>query len=678
MGILDKVFGKPLEGADAQTQDEKDLVTYCKSRVEEVRSTAGRVAQEATWLTNSAYLMGFDQIYWDTNLRQFRSINNQKKPLAINRIHVNKILPTVQTRLAKLCKNPPKYDVLPESTSADDKDSARLSLQVLNMLWERLEMNRKRIELLMWVQQAGHAYLNVYWDPSKGKLIKDPYTGEQMFEGDVAVDVVSPFEVFSDPLATNDDNAIWKVRAKVRRLSYFKDNYERGGLVKEEGVWLLSTQYEQQLATMNGAPYSSSGDQQVMKNSAIELTYYEKPSRKHPRGRMVVSANGVLLENKELPVGMITLVKFDDITIGGKYYPEAIVTHLRPIQDQYNDLMRRRQQWVRRLLNGKIIAPRDSGLTEESLTNDSGEVVYWDQKPNMSEPKAMDMPNIPAYAYKEEESLDQQFNEVSGINDPSKGQMPSASIPAIGMQMLVEADDTRIGIETEGHELAFARTGQLILEFVQEGYETNRLLKTAGTNMEYAVREFKGSDLKGNTDVICIRGSTLPGSKALRRQELLNAYTQGLLGDPADPAVRQKVFAQLEFAFLGELWQDQALSEAQIKRHIEMIEQGDEPDVHELDNHDMAIVRLNRIRISDKFNAYPPEVQDIFENQIEMHIQALVRLSNPGIAAEEKVSQEMESVRGEIAQNPELQAKLGGMSPENEPNMIDEPQGMVQ
>ncbi len=418
---------------------------------------------------------------------------------------------------------------------------------------------------------------------------------------------------------------------------------------------------------MNGAPYSTSGDIQTLKNAAIELVYYEKPSRKHPRGRMVVTANGVLLENKDLPVGMMPLIKFDDITIAGKYYPEAIVTHLRPIQDQYNDLLRRRQQWVRRLLNGKILAPRDSGLTEESFRNDSGEIVYYDVKPNAPPPQPMDMPNIPAYAYKEEESLDQQFNEVSGINDPSKGQMPSSSIPAIGMQMLVEADDTRIGIETEGHEIAFAKVGQLILEYVQQGYQTSRLLKSAGTALEYAVKEFQGSDLKGNTDVMCVRGSTLPGSKVLKRQELLNAFQQGLLGDPADPVVRQKVFAQLEFAFLGELWQDQALSEAQVKRHVEMIEQGEEPNVHELDNHDMAIVRLNRIRISDKFGAYSPEVQEIFEHQIEMHIQALMRLNNPGMAAEEKVNQEMETVKDEISQSPDLQAKLGQMSPDITP-----------
>lgn len=584
------------------------------------------------------------------------------------------VLPTVQNRLAKLCKNPPRYDVLPENASGEAKDSARLSLQVLNMMWERLETNRKRIELLMWVMQAGHAFFKVYWDPMKGRLITNPLTGEQMFEGDVGLDVKSPFNIFSDPLATSDDQATWKAEANIRRLSYFKDNYEKGDQVKEEDSWLLSLQYELQLNNMNGTPAAASTTQ-TLKNSAIEVIYYEKPSRKHPKGRQIVTANGILLENKQLPVGIIPLVKFDDVTIAGKYYPEAIVTHLRPIQDQYNELLRKRQEWVKRLLSGKIIAPRGSGLAEEALRNDQGEVVYFDSKPGAPAPQPMQVPMIPNYAYEEEEKLKAQFGEISGISQPSKGQMPSSSIPAIGMQMLVEADDTRIGIETEGHEIGFAKTGKLILELVKDGYKTERMLKVAGESFEYAIKEFKGEDIK-STDVMVIRGSTLPGSKTLRRQELMNAFTQGLLGDPADPKVRQKVFSQMEFAFLGELWEDSALAEGQVRRHIEMIEQGQLPEVHELDDHALALIMTNRVRISDKFQAYPPETQQLFNQYMELHIQSSMRLANPDMAAEEKVDEQMKSVKAEIAQNPEMQQQLGQI--DQPPNLHDIRQGIHQ
>ena len=58
--------------------------------------------------------------------------------------------------------------------------------------------------------------------------------------------------------------------------------------------------------------------------------------------------------------------------------------------------------------------------------------------------------------------------------------------------------------------------------------------------MSYLVKDFTGDDLKDNFDVIVVRGSTIPNSKILHRQEILNAYSQGILGDLKDPRLREK------------------------------------------------------------------------------------------------------------------------------------------
>jgi len=90
----------------------------------------------------------------------------------------------------------------------------------------------------------------------------------------------------------------------------------------------------------------------------------------------------------------------------------------------------------------------------------------------------MDMPQMPAWAYQEEQKLDEQFNEISGISEVSKGQLPSASIPALGMQILIEADDTRIGVMTEQHEHSYAKVGTFILDYVQRYYKTYRKINS--------------------------------------------------------------------------------------------------------------------------------------------------------------------------------------------------------
>lgn len=372
---------------------------------------------------------------------------------------------------------------------------------------------------------------------------------------------------------------------------------------------------------MNTQGPTSSATQQQMENSALELAYYEKPSKKHPKGRLVVVANGVVLKDEALPVDEIPFAKFDDIVIGGKLYSESIITHVRPMQDQYNRLITRRAMWANALLAGKYVAARGHGLSQEAL-NDTTEVVEYDHVPGATPPTAMSIPNIPQYAYTEELSLEQMINDVMGINEVSKGQLPAAGLPAIGMQLLTEQDDTRIGIMAERHEYSWAKVGRIILKFAEEYYVGKRILKEVGRGDKYLVKQFTGKELLGNNDVTVIRGSTLPGSKTLRRQEVINIFQMGLLGDPAEPAVREKVLGMLQFGDTNEAWKDHEIDLQQVERDIQEMKEGKEVLLHELDNHALHIQEKNRFRKSEDFLQLDPQIQMIFLQNLEMHMQA--------------------------------------------------------
>lgn len=630
LGLFDKA--KQFLNADGQTQEERDIAAHVRSKVEESRSHASRIAHEGIWMTNIAYLLGYDGIAFNQTTRTFQPVNRVGQNIKRSRIHVNKLLPTIQNRLAKLCKNPPKYDVRPESNDVEDKEAARLSLQVLSTMWEKLGLDQKRLVLYMWVQQCGHAWGKVSWDPSLGNPVVDPMRDEVMgFEGDVRFEVAAPFEVFPNPLAKSEEEVLssWLIQAKVRRLEYFKLTYpEKGHLVKSEDAWLLSAQYEQRINSMNSRGPAQGGMTDQMKDSAIELVKYEARSKKHPRGRMMVVANGILLEDKPLPVGVIPFRQFTDTIIGGKLYAEAILTHLRPLQDMYNENERRIAAWVSKFLAGKYSAPRGSGLAQEALHDGESEVVYYDPVPNApSGVQALQVPQIPQWAFNYRQNLNEEIGEISGISEVSKGQLPAAGIPAVGMQMLVEADDTRIGVVTEGHEHAWAGIGQLILKYVEAYWDTPRKIKLAGRSMAYTVKEVSGSMLRGNTDVFVIRGSTLPGSKTLKRQEVLNAWQQGLLGPQQDPRVIEKVLGMMEFGDTQDIWRDYGLDMHQIRRGIDMMEQGQPTITDQRDNHALWMQELNRYRKEEKWDTLGPEIQGLFDQAFEEHLQALLSLA---------------------------------------------------
>lgn len=647
MGFLDsarEALENVLSGGEAkdaveQSTKEIQLVAFVKNKLDEVRMNNSRVAHEGVWLTNIAYLLGFDGIYFDTTARQFRPLYSSNTFLRKNRVYQNKILPTVNNRLARLTKSYPKYDVRPASMDQEDKDAAQLGLNVIMDVWNREKINAKRLNMVQSVQQCGHSYFKLKFDESKGPQAQmlDDVTGEMKVVrlGDVTVEMVSAFEVFPDPLAMSRDELQWLIHAKVRPLNYFKEQYpEKGSMVKEEDIWLSSLLYEARIAGMNNSTGAAAAQKDI-KNCAIEMSYYEKPNPKYPKGRHIICANGVLLKNDELPIDEIPFAKFDDILIAGKYYSEPVISQMRPIQDQLNRNLDLRARWTNRLLAGKYLAARGHGLIEEAFDDESGEIIEYDPVPGASEPHAIQVPMIPQYSYNEDEVLERKMNDISGINEISRGQLPSSDIPAIGMQFLVEQDDTRIGVITEQHEHSYADLGRMILKFAAKYYVAERTLKVAGKSKEYLVKKFTGKDIRNNFDVFVVRGSTLPGSKVLDRQSILNAYQLGILGDPADPAVREKLAGSLEFGDTAEIWKDYSIDMAQIKRHLEMIEKDAiEPPVHEGDNHTLFYQEFNRFRKSEKFDRMTPDRQAILLKVMELHLNEQVNLSAPGSGAD--------------------------------------------
>lgn len=641
----------PIKDTHDQPIEEQKLAGWVKSRVEDARGQANRVALESLWMRNSAAVMGFTGVYWDTASKSYKPTDGQLSSLKRNRLYSNLILPACQNRLARLCKNPPRYEVLPNSTEEADKDAAELGIDLINHVWDEQRVNEKRMANIMLTQQCGHSWMYVGFDPDLGEFLVDPETGDRIGkEGRVRIDTVSPFEVFCDPLAKNIQEMTWMARCKVRKLEYFKTRYpEKGEAVKEEGAWLQSTQYDMRLNSLNNAAMGPGGGPiaDVMKNCAIEISYYESPSEKHPLGRCIIVANGVLLKDDDLPVGRFPFVRFDDIIIGGKFYPEATVTHAVPLQEQYNRNVQKMAQWTNTLLAGKYIAAKGHGLSQESINNQSGEVVEYNPVPNAAPPSAMSIPVMPSYVFNHQETLEKDLFQVFGLSEISRGNIPSAGFPAIGMQLIVDQDETRIGIEVEQHEHAYAELGKLILLYIDKYYVTERKLKIRKGG-KYSVKDYSGKDLSGNFDVTVRRGSTIPNNTFLKRQEIMNLYGQGMYGDPVDPVVKEEVANDLEFGDRPAIFSEIRLQRSYVKRHMDMvIKDGIEPGVDEMDPHPMFIKQINNYRMTEDFDALPLERQQMLLNLREAHIQAATMMAAPQLPPDDSDLEMHESVEME-------------------------------
>ena len=170
-------------------------------------------------------------------------------------------------------------------------------------------------------------------------------------------------------------------------------------------------------------------------------------------------------------------------------------------------------------------------------------------------------------------------------------------------------------------------SGRWLLAFARMRHHT---LNQFRLDVIFAVLDqLVGGDLHDNYDVKVIPGSTMPSSKFLRNQEIINAFNLGLVGNPVDPKVRMKVFKDIEFGNVQDLWKEQALDDAQVAKFIRDIENGQMPPLNIFDNHEAHLMEMNNYRKSDKFQMLDDYKKGLFMYVMEWHIQAQVDLQNP-------------------------------------------------
>ena len=111
----------------------------------------------------------------------------------------NHIAPIMDSRVARLTRVRPVMSVRASGSEESDVKTAKLTTAVLNSSYGRLNIDDEIFRATVWSETCGTAFYKVTWDNSAGRKTgtKD---GKPVYEGDVRVEAVSPFEIFPDSL----------------------------------------------------------------------------------------------------------------------------------------------------------------------------------------------------------------------------------------------------------------------------------------------------------------------------------------------------------------------------------------------------------------------------------------------------------------------------------------------
>lgn len=643
-----------------------------KKRVAEIKQKyhdkdLGKRAYEKTWFVNGAFIRGNHYVLFNDATRTFE-VPFRIPPHRV-RLIINIILAYYRRTKARLTAHKPGLFVRPATTEQEDVERARLGNKVLESELYRMGHFGKFKDQIGWTLECGSGLQYLYWnpwageplfeqqpkvDPETGEPAVDPATGQpvteqvpltdehgrQLHEGQNELEVVSPYEIDVDPNATTPDDADWMMRSKVRSITWIRENYPEMGEYVKGGEVYVHEFYQQRLKRLVGMfGYSSEQDSGgtskdlMSKDSAVVHEYWERPTLKYPQGRLIVIAGEVELHNGENPYQhrRFPFLKIDEIRITGRFWGMAVIEQMIPLQKNLNRA--RSQEVENRTLVGrpKILVPRTAKLRQTAFDSEAGEKIDYNPGPRGERPELFAPATTTSATQTEIQHTMNDIQEVSSWHEVSRGILPSANIPGVGIEKLQSADETAMGDTATNIDEAMIRLGRMVLSNCAQFWKEERLVRVGGETARIEAIRVTGGDLMGAAqeadyfDVQMIPQSTLLRDPAKEREKVQDLIEMRLL----DPVVhRDIILKMLHAGDTAQVFEDDQLDEQWAAKENELMEQAQFSEPRDFENHDIHLKVLDRFRKSERYRRLMPEVQQLFDAHAEMHKQMFVAVAS--------------------------------------------------
>ena len=522
MSFFDKLKKQNKQVDEFKKQSEEDLVV-AKVKNMYKRAYEAKADLHSKWKKNYKAYTGE---LFDKQTPEFRS----------NEVS-NYVFSTIETVKPIMLSNNPKTQVIPRSGEFFEK--ARVVQCVLDSEWKRANMFSKLHILNHLNLIYGTAIVGMFWNAeSKNGL------------GNVENIVISPFNFFIEPSATELNNAEYCIYAVYKKVSEVCKVFpEKSEEIKNEAT---SNVDENLMSEKDGTDF---GDNNVLciecymrdystetyieeeeDEETGEIKKYEVKKRKYPNGRRVIIAGDVLLEDGQNPYEDNGDFPFEVMRCypqHGTFWGISEVEMIISPQEHANRIMNGIIENA--LLNGNpwTIVDNNSGIERSSLSNRPGLVI---RKNPGSEVRREAPPPLPAYISQIIDVLKNDMQEISGVFDVVKGERPGSITAASAIQALNEQAQGRIRLKVQAEEEFISKIGSMWVRRVQQFWVTTRTIRVAGnpiqsdllTNpmlMQNGVSiqfmEASKDELDGDYDIEVFAGSTMQTNKSAIAQTVI-------------------------------------------------------------------------------------------------------------------------------------------------------------
>ncbi len=610
-----------------------NIIAFVKEELE--RRRAEKLPLENQWNLNANFLAGNQ--YCEIN--PYRGDIEQLEPVYdwLEREAFNQISPLVETRIANLKKINYMMKVNPRTNELDDYAKADISTTILQYIQKVSDFEKQKNTMILWNELCGSCYWIAWWDSAAGEYlgsVKEMDIGTESvetkketayFEGDVKYGLITPYEVFPESIFRQGiEGQRTIILEQVKTVEEIYDLYG----IEVEGREVESFQLTP-LVSGGGFGYESTRlglTKTTVKGSEKVITYFEKPGRKRPHGRMIIIVgDDNLVYYGDLPYDEIPIVQCLCREVAGQFFGKSAIEDLIPRQIAYNGCLNRIHEYIKTIAIGRYIAQDGAIDIDEYEQNGVAPGAVLTYRVGAEPPVPMPNGQLPQEIMTERYNLKTDMEYVAGTSQLMvSGNVPSGVVSGAAINNLMEIDNTRLSLTGDYIRNSVRDLAKMLLKITKKYATSKRVLDCAGLNSIGHAIVWCSEDIN-SYDVEFTTENELLMSEDVQRENFFNAFNMGFYTDENGNVPQRVKQMGLEYMKLGkytELMNINHLHMQVAQRENSFFEKGVISDVGSLDDHDIHIEEHTRYALQMRFRVLKqrkPEYALALEKHIEDH-----------------------------------------------------------
>jgi hypothetical protein len=560
--------------------------TSLVKRVDELEQQRETMLRQ--WKLNLAFYKGNQYVFYNRKSRRIESLPTDEgdKPRYRVRLVSNQIAPNTQSLLSRLVKSKPQFFATPGQASFEAQKASQVAENLLEYWWDSLHLTQKREEAMMWSIIAGNGFWKVTWDDQAGPGMKvmvgpdgqpivDPMVKhffdknlemmgidsdqfeKRVYQGEIRVDVMSPFDVLLDDSAQVFEDC--KYAFCVHPLTS-EEIFNRYGVKLKPNA--INRYPDETLPGVFG-----NADPKTTENVRIVYYGYFCPGGKYPDGRFVVFTKkpDIVLYDAPWPYPFeeLPLVKFPGMRVPGQLWDSSVVQQAIPLQKELNRSLSQIIEYKNLTLKPQMLAP--VGSLRQRITDEPGAIFEYNPVAGKV-PESIPIPSLPPYVFEHLQDLGVRLKDIFGLNEIMEGSVPPNVEAGVAIDLLQEAATDRLAPQITLMEKALERCGNLMLQLAQQYYQEPRTMIITGSGSKPKVERFDDADLIKGVSVRVEAGSGLPRTRAGRQARVMQLLQMGILS----PTKAYKYMDMADFKSLQ--MQFEADEEQAMREHDKLID----------------------------------------------------------------------------------------------------------